>query len=308
METFFCVHFGLLARFRAYSIQMLDFLPLKVKDAIKYLNIQYVYEIRIRMGQPIRVNFRGKYHYLGAIGCTERKEKALSCTFEEIADCVYRAGKYSVYSIEEQIKQGFLTAEEGERIGIAGEYVFENGKPLTVRNITSLCIRIPHEVISCGQEIYNICMSDRVESVLIVSPPGIGKTTILRDLGRIISQKTRKNILICDERGELALGAVGDTCDVVKYADKETAFIAGIRAMRPDVIITDELLEKDCEALERAVFAGVKVLASAHFYNIENITPKYKRIFDYIAVLDENSIGKVKEVYKKVADKMVKIC
>ena len=103
---------------------MLDFLPLKVKDALKHLNIQYLYEMRIRMGQPIRVNFQGKYQYLSGIGCTKHKENALVCTFEEIADCVYRAGKYSVYSIEEQLKQGFLTAETGERIGLAGEYVF----------------------------------------------------------------------------------------------------------------------------------------------------------------------------------------
>jgi stage III sporulation protein AA len=287
---------------------MLDFLPSKVKESIKHLNIQYLYEIRIRMGQPIRVNIQGKYCYLGSIGCTKCKENALICTFDEIADCVYRAGRYSVYSIEEQIKQGFLTAESGERIGLAGEYVFENGKVLTLRNITSLCIRIPHEVISCGQKLYDICMSDRVENLLIVSPPGIGKTTLLRDLGRIISKNTAKNILICDERGELAMGAFGDTCDVVKYADKETAFIAGIRAMRPDIIITDELLEKDCEVLERAVFAGVKVLASAHFYNIENIEPNYKKIFDYIAILEEDSIGKVKGIYRKIADEMVKIC
>ena len=287
---------------------MLDFLPLIVKDALKHLNIEYLYEIRIRMGQPIWVNYRGEYQLMGALGCTERREKALICTFEEIADIVYRAGKYSVYSVEEQIKQGFLTTETGERIGLAGEYVFENGKPLTIRNITSLCIRIPHEIIRCGQEIYNTCMSDRVENLLIASPPGIGKTTILRDLGRIMSQKTAKNILICDERGELALGNFGETCDVVKYADKETAFTAGIRAMRPDIIITDELSEKDCNALEKAVCAGVKVIASAHFYSLEKITQVYKSIFDYIAILDEEMIGKIKEIYRKCGDEMVRLC
>ena len=245
---------------------------------------------------------------LSAFGCTQHKEKALICTFDEIADCVYRAGKYSVYSVEEQLKQGFLTAENGARIGLAGEYVFENGKPLTLRNVTSICIRIPHEIINSGQEIYNICMSDKVENVLIASPPGIGKTTILRDLGRIISQKTDKNILICDERGELALGNFGETCDVVKYADKETAFVAGIRAMRPDIIITDELSEKDCCALEKAVLAGVKVIASAHFCSINCITQPYKSIFDYIVILDDEMIGKVKEIYQKSGEEMVKRC
>lgn len=287
---------------------MLEFLPVIVKDALRHLNMQYLYEIRIRVGQPIRVNFCGKYQYLGPYGCTNYKDKAIRCTFDEIADCIYRAGKYSVYSVEEQIKQGFLTADAGERIGLAGEYVFEAGKPLTIRNVTSLCIRIPHEIIQCGQGIYDACMSDKVENLLLASPPGIGKTTILRDLGRIISEKTGKNILICDERGELALGKFGDTCDVVKYANKETAFVAGIRAMRPDVIITDELLDCDCLALEKAVRAGVKVIASAHFYDIEKITEVYKKIFDYIVILDEQIIGAVKQIYKKIDGQMVMIC
>ena len=287
---------------------MLDFLPSIVKDAVKHLNIQYLYEIRIRVGQPIMVNYQGKYRFLGGFGCTERKEKALRCTFEEIADCIYRAGKYSVYSVEEQIKQGFLTAETGERIGLAGEYVFEQGKPLAIRNVTSICIRIPHEIIGCGQVIYDVCMSDIVENVLIASSPGIGKTTILRDLARILSQKTAKNILICDERGELGFGDFGETCDVVKYSDKATAFTAGIRALRPDIIITDELSQKDCLALENALNAGVKVIASAHLCDIAQINENYRKFFDFIVLLDEREIGVIKGIYKRNGDGMERIC
>lgn len=276
---------------------MLEFLPQNVKQSLSHLNLKELYEIRLRADKPVRVNYRGVFLYLGAYGVTEYKEKALRCAFSEIADCVYKAGKYSVYSVEEQIKQGFLTASNGERIGLSGEYVFEKGQPLALRNFSSLCIRVPHAVEGCGEEIYKSCMRDRIRSLLIMSPPGLGKTTILRDLSRLISEKTAKNVLICDERGEIAAGCTGDTCDVMKYADKATVFEAGIRAMRPDVIITDELSEQDCIALKKAVNAGVKVVASAHFADISYVKAPFVGIFERFVVLRRENIGEIYRIY-----------
>ncbi len=276
---------------------MLEFLPQKVKDSLKNLNASNVYELRIRADKPITVNYQGEYRYLGEYGITQDKRRAICCDRIEISECVLKAGKYSVYSVEEELKKGFLTAEHGERIGIAGEYVFEKGKAHALRNYTSLCIRVPHEIKGCGREIYQRCMSDRVQSVLIMSPPGIGKTTILRDLSRILSEEKRCNILVCDERGELSAGDVGDTCDIVRFSDKENAFEAGIRAMRPEIIITDELSLQDCAALERAVAAGINVVASAHFSNMRFVTPPFKRLFSRFVLLNERKIGEIKEIY-----------
>ena len=121
---------------------MLDFLPQNIKDGLNCLNIQYVYELRLRINAPIIINYKEKYEYLGRYGVVGQAKNALICTVEDIEECVYRAGKYSVYSVEEQIKRGFITAECGERIGLAGEYVFENGKPLALRNYTSLCLNL----------------------------------------------------------------------------------------------------------------------------------------------------------------------
>ena len=160
---------------------MLSFLPKYIQNALKQVNLQYLYELRLRADKPIMVNFNGKYQYLSGFGVTTSREKALKCTAEDIEDCVYRAGNFSVYSVEEQIKNGFLTSKGGVRLGLAGEYVFDSGKPLTIRHFSSLCIRIPHEIYGCAQEIYDKCMSDRVKNLLIASPPGLGKTTILRD-------------------------------------------------------------------------------------------------------------------------------
>ncbi len=277
---------------------------MSVKNAVKCLNANYLYELRIRANKPISVNYQGEYRYLGGCGLTERKENALVCTVEEIADCVFKAGKFSVYSVEEQLKQGFLTAENGERIGLCGEYVLEKGQPLAMRAFTSLCIRVPHEVRGCAQEVYDRCMSGIVRSVLLMSSPGLGKTTILRDLSRILSEKTQKNLLVCDERGEISAGALGDTADVIRFADKLTAFTAGVRAMRPDVIITDELSTQDCLALEKAVAAGIVVIASAHFSAMEYVKAPFLGLFERFVLLDEREIGKIKGIYDREGAKV----
>ena len=276
---------------------MLEFLPQNVKNGLRRLNVERVYEIRLRADKPTTVNYAGQYRYLGEYGLTERVENAVRCDMDEITNCVFRAGQYSVYSVEDQIRRGYITASQGERIGLAGEYVLEKGQPLALRNFSSLCIRVPHEIIGCGMEIYGRCMRDQVRNVLIVSPPGLGKTTILRDLSRILSKKTKSNILICDERGEISAGNTGGTCDVLKFVDKTTAFEAGIRAMRPDIMITDELSSTDCAAIEKAIAAGIKVVASAHFSKMSHIKSPFLELFERYVVLDEREIGKIKGVY-----------
>ncbi len=284
---------------------MLDFLPQHIKDGLRYLNERRVFEIRIRLNRPTMINYQGKYVYLGAFGATNVENSALVCDMDDISQCIYKAGKCSVYTVEEQIKRGFITAPNGERIGLAGEYVYEKGQPLTIRNVTSLCIRVPHEVIGSGQAIFDLCMSDKLHSILLCSPPGLGKTTILRDLSKKICEKHTKNVLICDERGEIAIRETDLPCDVLKYATKEIAFEAGIRAMRPDIIVTDELSVQDCQAVERAVNAGVYVLASAHFASFAALSPSFCGLFDRYVFLDHEKIGKLYAIYGKNGEELM---
>lgn len=284
---------------------MLDFLPKKIQKPLTSLNMNYLYEIRLRLDKPISLQYNGKYVFLSEYGPTELITKAIYCSEDDINECIYSAGRYSVYTVEEQIKKGFITSDKGERIGLGGEYVFEKGQPLSIRRYTSICIRVPHEVLGCGQTFYNKCMSDRVKNVLLMSSPGLGKTTMLRDVARLLSKNTRKNILICDERGELAIGDFGETCDVLKYCDKRTAFEIGIRSMKPDIIITDELSEEDCIAVRKAISAGVFVLASAHISKMENVKDAFQELFDRYVLLKENALGVISNIYDEKGNEIL---
>ena len=278
---------------------MLDFLTENIKRCLKQLDIQKVFELRIRRDMPIRVNYNGSYYYLTENGYSLFKENCEICTQEDIFEMIYAAGEFSLYSVQDQIKQGFITTKNGVRIGLAGEYVFEHGQPLTIRNISSLCIRVPHKIKGCAEEIYEHCFSNNLSSLLITSLPGQGKTTILRDLAENLALINQKNVLICDERGEICNGNHMSMCDIISYADKKTALESGIRAMRPDVIITDELSKEDIIQVKRALASGVFVIASAHLSSMERIKQEGLNLFDYYAILSEKEIGRVSKIYRR---------
>ncbi len=270
---------------------MLDFLAQRLKDALRFVNTNLLYEMRVRKDKPLRINYNGTFCYLGEEGISQSAEDAIFPTEEEITDTLFAASDYSVYSVENQIRRGFVTGCEGERIGIAGTYVYDGSGVLSIHSVTSLCIRIPHAIEGCAEEIYRRCLENGICSLLILAPPGEGKTTILRDLSRLVAKRRSLNILVSDERGELSAGDLGATADVVRFADKLTVFTAGIRAMRPDLIVTDELLPEDYAAVKRAVESGICVFASAHLKRFEDVPEK---LFERYVVLD--GLGRIGEI------------
>lgn len=274
-----------------YIIEMLDFLPPRLSEAVRHVNLNRLYELRIRADKPLRVNFGGEFYFLGERGITESARSALIPAASEVEETLFAASGFSVYAVENQIRRGFVTGKCGERIGIAGSVVYEGKGILSINSVTSLCIRIPHEILGCAEEIYERCLSSKMTSVLLMSPPGQGKTTILRDLTRIVCEKKLLNVLVSDERGELSAGDLGATSDVVRFADKMTAFTEGIRAMRPDVIVTDELLPEDYAAVRRAIESGISVIASAHLTKWENVPEKLFRRYVFLNGLGE--VGKI---------------
>ena len=248
----------------------LSFLPKEIFEALAHININFVTEIRIRQGQPVIIGYRDEYYYLDRFGLASKREGAI--VGGTIAPIIHAATGGSIYSYAEQMRSGFITCGHGIRIGLSGEYVTQSGSIKTITNFTSLNIRIPHEVEGCSEHICSKLFNDGIKSTVLFSKPGLGKTTKLRDIARFASDELKLNVLIFDERNEIAAFDssgngfyVGERSDVVRSGNKLAAFEAAIRAMKPDVLITDELYgESDIQAVKYASECGIKVIASSH--------------------------------------------
>lgn len=248
----------------------LSFLPPEISAALAHLNLNYVTEIRIRQGQPVMVGYRGGYYFLGRLGiCADKSAAILGHGIAEILNSA-TGGNFFRYT--EQMRYGYITCAHGVRIGLAGEYVTQNGEIKTVSSVTSLNIRLPHDIVGCADYICDTLLVHSAPSILLFSKPGLGKTTKLRDIARHLSDNLQLNTLIFDERNEIAAidengngYYVGCRTDVVRAGNKISAFSSAIRSMKPDVILTDELYgENDVGGVKYAVDCGISVIASSH--------------------------------------------
>lgn len=251
----------------------LSFLPDSVKESLSNLNINYLTEIRLRRGQPVIIEYKGEYKYINRTGL------AKSCVgliyTEELDSIVLSATDGCVYNYTEQMKNGFITVDHGVRIGIAGEYVTQGGCVQAIKNITSLNIRIPHIIRGCADFIVENVLLDGLHSTMLYSKPGLGKTTALRDIACHLGQGKRYNVLVFDERNEIAAidGSgngydLGSGVDVIRCGDKKSAIASAVRAMKPQVIITDELYgDGDMQAVRYAADCGICIIASSHVCN-----------------------------------------
>lgn len=280
-----------------------QFLGEKIVRALNCVkNLDKLYEIRLRAGFGVRIVYGFDKYYLSEHGIAEFENNSIKVSNKDIEDVINRLTERSFYAFNDKIKQGYLFANGGIRVGLCGECVFEK-EIVTVKNITSLNVRIPHEILGCSNSCYPYMISfENVYNSLIVSPPFCGKTTILKDFVRRINIEKSLNVLLVDERGEFS-NIQGANIDSVRFSDKFYAFSSAIRTMSPDVIVTDELCSaSDWSSVERAVNSGVKVIASCHADNLCNLTRKEyfkKGLFDKYIFLESNKnlIGKVKNVY-----------
>ena len=221
---------------------------------------------------------------------------------EDLEYVLERASRSSLHTVQESLRRGYLTAPGGYRIGVCGAVVLKDGEPRGCRQLSSLCIRIPRQVPCVSPE-----LEDRLldKSLLILSPPGGGKTTFLRDLVRLASDAGRRVCLV-DERGELAaLEAgiprfdVGRNTDGLEGCPKADGVEMLLRSMSPQVIAMDELGAAEGEAVRRAADSGVAVWASLHCASPEELArkPLPRQVFRYgVLILREGS----RRIYREV--------
>jgi len=189
-------------------------------------------------------------------------------------------------------------------VGICGRCVFDNDKISYIKNISYLNIRIKREVKGCAEKIIQkIINGDDIKNTLIAGRVKSGKTTLIRDIARILSDSFSKKVSIADERGEIAaldngsaLNDVGILTSVMEFCPKIKAMTMLIRSMSPDVIITDEIgSDEDIIAIKKALLSGVKIITTIHADKKEDLKI-YENIFDIIVILDGDKKGEIKEI------------
>ena len=229
-------------------------------------------EIRCRVGQACTL-------------LTAGSERAMADCVIQASDLDYileRATLFSFHAYAEELRAGFVHTDGGGRIGVCGT-ITENG----LRGISSLTVRIPHEVRDCAKPLLPALTEGELRSTLIVSPPGAGKTTLLRDLIRLLSERGYR-VSVADERGEIsamhrrrAQFDLGPYTDVFVGGRKHEACMMLLRAMNPQILAFDEITaEGDIEAALSAVGCGVTLLATAHAADAEGLQrrPLYRRL------------------------------
>lgn len=288
---------------------ILKCLPTQLAKLILEHNIQKLEEIRIRANKPVILK-------LGQVEIVLN----YTITTNEIIGILQNICNNSIYTYQNQICNGFITLPGGNRVGIAGNVVIKDGQVSNISYIYSLNFRISHQINGASDNILKYVLdteNNTIYNTLIVSPPGAGKTTIIRDLAKRISNGINEinfrglDVSIIDERGEIAamtkgitFNDVGIRTDVLDNVPKSIGIRMAVRSMAPKVIIADEIGNKDdVNIINYAICSGVKCIFTAHGSNMEDLLKNNEinkiinlQLFSKIIFLDEKQKGKIKNV------------
>lgn len=227
-------------------------------------------EIRLRVGKPVVFNLGDESIVAKPHGSDS--SEMLNVTKKDLVDTFSKICNYSVYSYQNEIKNGFITLKGGHRVGLCGTAVFNNTHMTNIKDISSMNIRIARQVSNFNVDICKL-FGLNFTGILIIGSPGAGKTTLLKSLAKnysIYRQKRFASVCVVDERGEIS-GAYSGVpqfdlghADILNGYKKSDGIAHAIRALAPDIIICDEILVDDFEAIKSGINSGVKFIASTH--------------------------------------------
>ena len=272
--------------------EILEYFEENIKDKILKLptgTLSNINEIRISSCGTLSVTVRNQN-----IIIKDKDKQSVKLTKEEIEKIFIKICDGTLYKYENQIRNGYITLKGGHRVGFCGSAVYDSAKLITVKNITSLSFRISRQIYNAAHEIIgNIITGNTIHSALIVSEPCGGKTTMLTDLSRLLSN-FGKRVAIIDERGEISAvyngepsKDIGELTYVYDGYSKGEGMMNALRSMSPQVIICDEIGTKDdADSMLEALNAGVPVIATAHARCEDELIerPQIERLIDHGAI------------------------
>ncbi len=285
-------------------------LPTAFREYLSFVNMEGVEEIRLRVK-------RNAILYFGP----DKGELVTDYIIEQrdLQEALEYITGFSMYAYEDDIREGFITIKGGHRVGIAGKIIREDGRIKTISNISSINIRVSHQIFGCADKLMNHLVSEnRVMNTLIISPPGAGKTTLLRDVLRQLSDTYMQRVSIVDERSEIAScykgipqNNVGVRTDVYDCCPKTEGMMLMIRAMAPQVVAVDEVGSiSDMKAIQEAMACGCKVVATMHGDTVEDVVAKgfmdeciANKLFDRFVFIKRGQ-GRGIEIYNNVLSRV----
>jgi len=276
--------------------QILSLLPDEYAKQVKGQDLRRLEEIRISAGRPLLLR-----------ACGQEQVIWPTISAAGVEEVLRRACRQSVYAHLETIRHGYVTVEGGHRIGLCGTGVLQDGEVQNMVKPSSLVIRIAKEWLGFADELRSVAFG----SVLLIGPPCSGKTSLLRDLVRQLSDERKQRVSLVDERGEIAAvlegtpqNSIGLRTDVLVNVPKRAGIMMMLRTMNPQWIAVDEITAPgDIQALEQASYCGVRLLATAHADSPEDLyqRPLYKEmmkrnIFSHIIHICPDRTYRIQEV------------
>lgn len=267
-----------------------------------------IQEIRLRVNKPIAVMNGFRLSYITPNGnFASNPTNSVIVSEQELNQCFESVCQYSVHSFKREICEGFITLKGGHRVGLCGTTVIHNSSIENIKNVSSLNFRISHQMKGCAEKMYKQAFSNGLCNVLIAGAPMSGKTTLLRDLTRILGNSYKTSVI--DERGEIAAvwngipqNEVGINTDVFDGYSKAEGISTAIRVMSPQIIVCDEIGgENDMIAVKKASYSGVYVAATIHASDINELIKRTGTdVFDKIVILSDQ--GTIKRIMNRTVN------